>query len=230
MYPFGKENSFLHYFGTENVAQFLSLRNLVFSRSVSFDIIRYDHNYGMNFCIIGVQALATKLGNFIIDHLRFLTKSTVLSTGIYFFIGLYYSLLAKNIRYYRIDVDGNSFAGNYTGLVIANQPFYGPKMYPMADARPDDGLMDLYVIKPRPFRNALRMGNDYIHGHYERWPKFFSHYQGKRISITSDQVMPVCLDGEIFFDAAVHAELIPHALEFTGPTSIEIFGKGRPHE
>jgi diacylglycerol kinase family enzyme len=184
----------------------------------------------MNFCIIGAEALAAKLGNFIIDHLRFLSQNNVLSTGVYLFTALYYSALPKTIRYYRIDVDGNSFAGNYTGLVIANQPFYGQNMYPAVDARPDDGLMDLYVTKPARLRNALKLGSDYIHGHYERWPDIFSHYRGKRISVTSDQVMPVCLDGEIFFDATVRAELIPHALEFTGPTSIEMFGKGRPHE
>jgi diacylglycerol kinase family enzyme len=205
--------------------RFLTLRNLVFSRCVSLDVIRCGNKFGMNFCLIGVEAMTAGTKKAVIDSLKFLPCKHILTFAIYFFISLYYMAHKKNIRYYRIDIDGNSFGGEYLNILIANQPYYGKMMRPAADARPDDGFIDIYLSRPVPFHKRVKYASDYIAGRYTKWPQAVTHYRGKRVSIVSDMVMPVCLDGEMFFDTVVQAEAVPHAADFTGPIDAGFDGR-----
>jgi diacylglycerol kinase family enzyme len=225
LFPFGVENSFLHYFGKEIMERFLMLRNLVFSQCISLNLIRCGNKLGISFCLIGVEAMAAGTGNAIIDSLKHLPCRHIWTTVIYFFSNLYYMAQKKNIRHYRINIDGNSFGGEYLNIHIANQPHYGAGMRPAAGGRPDGNLIDIYVSKPVPFYQRIKYASDYISGQYAKWPQAITHYRGKRVSIISDMVMPVCLDGEIFFDTVIQAEVVPHAADFTGPAGIGSAGR-----
>jgi diacylglycerol kinase family enzyme len=90
-------------------------------------------------------------------------------------------------------------------------------MFPAIDARPDDGLLDLYLLKPVPGLSLLRMASDYVQGRYAKWPQAITHHRGKRIAVSSDQYMPICLDGEYFINAAIEYEAIPRSILFAGP-------------
>jgi diacylglycerol kinase family enzyme len=215
--PFGIENVFLHYFGKDTEERFLILRNMVFSQCISFDLIRCGSKLAAGFCLIGVEAVAAVTGRNIIEHLGLLSGKNIWTAAIYFFIALYQGSQKKNIRHYRLDIDGNSFSGDYTSIIIANQPHLGAVMYPAEEARPDDGILDIYVIKPSPSYQRIQMSIDYIKGRYAKWPRAIQHYQGKRISIVSDLVMPMCLDGEMFFNTNIQVEVVPHGMDFTGP-------------
>jgi diacylglycerol kinase family enzyme len=226
LFPFGVENSFLYCFGKDNLERFSTLRNLVFSQCISLDLIRCGNKFGIAFCIIGMEAMAAGTGRAIIDSLSFLPCGNTWTTRIYFWAGLYYLTQRKNIRHYRIDIDGNSFEGEYYTILIANQPYYGAKMCPAVDARPDDGFIDIYVSKPVSLHHCIKYASDFLKGQYTKWPQYIKHYRGKRVSIVSDTVMSVCLDGEIFFDTGIQAEVVPRAADFTGPAGISLAGRG----
>jgi diacylglycerol kinase family enzyme len=223
LFPFGIENSFLLCFGRANIERFSTLRNLVFSQCISLDLLRCGNKFGMGFCLIGMEAMTAGTGKAVIDRLNFLPCGKFWTTAVYFFFGFYYRAQKKNLRYYRIDIDGNSFGGEYLTILIANQPYYGAKMRP--EARPDDGFIDVYVSKPASFHHHIKYTADYVKGQYTKWPQLIEHYRGKRVSITSDMVMSVCLDGEMFFDMVVQAEVVPHAVDFTRPANIGFAGK-----
>jgi diacylglycerol kinase family enzyme len=227
LFPFGVTNSFLYYFGKNNIDRFLSLKNLVFSQCVSIDLIRCGNKVGAGYCLVGLEAMTANTGKAVIDSLNFLPYGNIWTTAAYLLCGLYYMAQKKNVRHYRIDIDGNSFGGEYLNILIANQPYYTATMYPAADARPDDGLIDIYVSKPIPFPQRIKCFFDYIKGQYRKWPQVVKHYRGKRVSIVSDMVMPVCLDGEMFFDTVIQADVVPHAADFTGPITIDFAG-GEP--
>jgi diacylglycerol kinase family enzyme len=225
IFPFGIHNSLLHYFGEAMVERFQTLSNLVFSRCISLDLIRCCNKFGVGFCLIGVEAMSVQMGRSIINKLKFLSSEGRWTKAIYFCSGLYYMSQKKTIRHYRIDIDGKSFGGEYLNILIANQPYYGSKMSPALDARPDDGFLDIYIAKPVPFHQRIGFVSDYMNGQYTKWFPFITHYRGRRVSITSDVVIPICFDGEMFFDTVIQAEVVPHAMNFTGPTGIDTAGR-----
>jgi diacylglycerol kinase family enzyme len=225
MLPFGIHNSFLHYFGKSTVDRFLTLSNLVFSRCISLDLIRCCNKFGAGFCLIGLEALAVQGERTLFNKLKFLPYDNIWAMIAYYCFGLYYMSQKTSLRHYRIDIDGKSFGGEYLNILIANQPYYGTKMRPAADARPDDGYIDIYVAKPIPLHQRISCIADYMKGQYAKWPQIITHYRGKRVSIISDIVIPICLDGEIFFDTVIQAEVIPHAADFAGPAGIDIAGR-----
>jgi diacylglycerol kinase family enzyme len=218
LFPFGIENSFLLCFGRANIERFTTLKNLVFSQCISLDLIRCGNKFGMGFCLIGVEAMTAGTGKAIIDRLNFLPCGKGWTSAVYFFSGFYYMAQKQNRRYYRIDIDGNSFGGEYLNILIANQPYYGAPI--SSEARPDDGFIDVYVLKPVSFYQYIKNTFKYVKGHYTKWPQLVKHYRGKRVSVASDMVMSVCLDGEIFFDMVIQAEIVPHAVDFTRPAGI----------
>jgi diacylglycerol kinase family enzyme len=225
LFPFGVENSFLYCFGKDNVERFSTLRNLVFSHCISLDLIRCGNKFGTGFCIVGMDAMTAGTGKAIINSLNFIPCGNVWTAGIYFLVALYFMAQSKSIRHYRIDIDGYSFGGEYLNILIANQPYEGARIHPAAEARPDDGFIDIYMSKPVPFHQRINYISDYVKGRYTKWPQHIKHYRGKRVSIVSDTVMPVCFDGEIFFDTVIQAEVVPHAADFTGPAGIGFAGR-----
>ncbi|MDR0761346.1 MAG: hypothetical protein LBF74_14765 [Treponema sp.] len=225
IFPFGIQNSSLHYFGQAHRERFLTLSNLVFARCLSLDLIRCGNKFGAGFCLAGMEAMSVKTGKAIIDSFKFLSCEDAWTSVVYLCTGLYYMAQKKSIRQYRIDIDGNSFGGEYFNITIANQPYCGGNMRSALEARPDDGFIDIYITKPVPLHQRIQFSVDCLKGQYTKWPHLVSHYRGKRVSITSDVVMPICFDGETFFDTAIHAEVVPHGIDFTGPIDIDSAGK-----
>jgi diacylglycerol kinase family enzyme len=94
-------------------------------------------------------------------------------------------------------------------------------MSPAVDARPDDGILDLYLVRAVPWIKLIGMALDYIRGFYYKWPHSISHFRGKIISISSDQIMSICIDGEMFYDSVIDYEVIPRAVDFACPIGID---------
>jgi diacylglycerol kinase family enzyme len=230
MYPFGVDNAFLHCLGEENLELFRSLRNLVFSTSMALDVIRCGNNYGIGFGQIGVEAAATRQGDRIIARANLLRHEQFWTPGVYAFAAIYQAIYKDPVQHYRIDIDGTTLEGEYISILAANQPYYGINMKPAVEARPDDGLLDFYLVRPVLKPAFFKMTSDYIQGHYHKWPEAIFHYRGKRISVSSNEHMTVSLDGEMFFETTVHCEAIRQALVFAYPTGIDdsagFFGQG----
>jgi diacylglycerol kinase (ATP) len=130
---------------------------------------------------------------------------------------VYHGLRKDRTQSYCVTIDGMPVNGFYTNILIANQPYYGKKMRPAIEAEPDDGILDIYLARPVPGIRFLSMAADYTQGHYYKWPNSISHFRGKGITVSSDQMMTICIDGEIFFDASIEYEVIPRAVEFVCP-------------
>jgi diacylglycerol kinase family enzyme len=227
-WPFGIDNSFLYYFGEKTIDWFRSLRNLVFSGVRALDVIRCGSNYSICSCYMGLEAVSAQYGDRIINRSGFFSQW---AGGVYFTIAMYHALKKENEQPYHVSIDGLPLNGNYISLLIANQPYYAKGMYPAVDARPNDGILDLYLLRAAPGLKIIAMASDYVKGSYHKWPHNILHFRGKTITISSDQIMSICLDGEMFFDAVVEYEVIPHAVDFVCPPGTGIgTGPGLPRQ
>jgi len=106
--------------------------------------------------------------------------------------------------------------------MIANAPCYGLSMYPAIDAHPDDGVLDVYVVKNAPKMKILRIIPGYTHGNYRKLPHMVLHYRAKKIKVTSDEVMCMSVDGEHFYGTSTEYEIIPQAVRFVCPVGIDL--------
>ncbi|MDR1933554.1 MAG: hypothetical protein LBQ57_12125 [Spirochaetales bacterium] len=221
MYPAGRINSSLQYFGQDKSYLFRSLQNLIYSGVVSMDALRCGNNYGMSLSAIGLEAMASRAGDAFINQAGLWPWRQLFVRQIYFFTAVYYALKKGSAQYYRVAIDGEAFDGEYLSVLMANQPHHRPKPPSEPDARPDDGILDIYLVRPVSKLRALRVASDYVQGQYGKWPQFISHHRGKGISISCDQFMSISLDGEPFFSTDIDCAVVPHAIDFVCPGSLD---------
>ncbi|MDR1950054.1 MAG: hypothetical protein LBQ38_11745 [Spirochaetaceae bacterium] len=220
--PMGAKNSFLQYYGDDALYFFRSFRNLIFSGTISLDAVRWGNTYGVNNCLIGVEALSYFRGGEVI------TKTHLPDDLCYKGYGAYCLLTGRAVQRYRIELDGEQIEDDYVSIMIANSPCYGKHMYPAIDASPYDGKLNVYLLKPMPKSKIIPVISDYEHGRYRKWPGFVSHHETKTLSISSDRVMPICFDGEMFFDSRVDFGIIHRGVDMVCPAEVNPNRRGLP--
>ncbi|MDR2747330.1 MAG: hypothetical protein LBB77_07790 [Treponema sp.] len=216
-WPFGIDNAFLRYFGKDRMDRFRSLRNLIFSGVSSFDLIRCGNNFGICAGFMGVEAIAARDGDRILGNSDFFPGWFVRSGVVYLSLSIYYGIEKKMVQSYQVTIDGIPLYGNYNSILVANQPYLGSGLQPAIEACPDDGLLDIYLIRPVGGVKLAALAMDYAQGRYYKWPQYISHYRGRTITVSSDRIMEICLDGEHFYDIAVEYQAVPHGLDFVCP-------------
>ncbi|MDR2052880.1 MAG: hypothetical protein LBP80_05655 [Treponema sp.] len=213
-WPFGRTNLFLQHFEANRRECFRFLRNLIFSGVASFDLIRYGNNYGICFGTMGVGALISLNMRRVVEHAGIFSG---ISDQILLAVSAYYGLKRQCEQFYHVTIDDEHWREKYISLLVANQPCYTENMRPAPDAVPDDGLLDLYLMKRPPPLRLFAVITDYIRGNYHKWPQYISHFRGKKVSISSEQVILINVDGEYFYDTTIDCEVIPRAVDFVCP-------------
>jgi diacylglycerol kinase family enzyme len=220
-WPFGIDNTFLQYFGKDQIEYFRSLRNLIFSGVSSFDLIRCGNNFGICTGFMGVEALAARNGDYILGTMDLFPSWLARSGAIYLALAVYYGSKKEIPQSYQVMIDGARLQEDYHSILVANQPYLASGLRPAVEARPDDGLLDVYLIRSMARFKVAPLALDYVQGRYYKWPRYISHYRGKTITVSSDQIMEICLDGEHFYDTVVEYQVVPHGLDFVCPDSRE---------
>jgi diacylglycerol kinase family enzyme len=166
---------------------------------------------------MGLEASAARTGEQVLEYSGLFSKFI----NVVYLTSAYYHSLKKGCeQFYRVSLDGLPLHGNYIGILVANQPYYGKGLCPAAEAEPNDGLLDVYLIRAVPPLKFWRIALDYVHGFYNKWPGYILHFKGKTLTVSSNKIMPICVDGEMFYDFVIEYEAIPHALDFVCPGGI----------
>ncbi len=101
-------------------------------------------------------------------------------------------------------------------VVVANGRLAGGGIPVAPDARPDDGLLDLVVIECGPLRRIPGLVWSLLRGrHLER--EDVRRVRAESFVLRSAPPVWVSLDGEVFGDEALEAEVVPGALRMLIP-------------
>jgi YegS/Rv2252/BmrU family lipid kinase len=207
--PYGETSDFLRIFGEGKDALFRNILSLVQQgAAIPTDVINWGVNYALNSCCIGLKtAAAGKLREAALKEGDF-----ILFSGISSFINNISTVFDKQIaaRYYRITIDDQDYSGNYSLIHIANGPYYAGKVSGLAKAAPDDGLLDVALIKSAGLLRTKWSLSRYSHG---KIPSNCITLQAKRISIQSDRQMWIQLDNEYILDTGISIKVVPHAVQ-----------------
>ena len=208
--PHGELNDFLNIFGEVKAENFRDIPSLVTANALDTDLIRWGVNYVLNSCYIGLNsAMAAKV--------RELKSS--LGKGSFFlfskisnFFNYIFTAFDKEItsQSYVISVDDVDYSGKYSLIHVANGPYYSGKKTGLFNAMPNDGLLDIALIRARGPINTMFSMRRYSNG---KRPKNGVFLQGKKITIQSDKKMWIQLDNEYIQNTDINLAVVHNATQ-----------------
>jgi len=208
--PYGEENDFLKIFGEDKVELFKDITALVQSEALPTDVIRWGVNYALNSCYIGMNSGITRRVKGMKSSLN--KGSFIIFSKISTFINQFLTAFDKNqaARKYEITIDDEDYSGNYSLIHIANGPYHSGKKTGAVDAVPDDGLLDISLIK-----SSHPLGTLFSMGRYSRGkrPKNCVYLQAKKISVQSSDNVWIQLDNEYIQDSKINLNVVPQAVQ-----------------
>jgi diacylglycerol kinase family enzyme len=218
--PYGYTNNFIRGFDKNERNLFRLMSQQYDAPVIPMDVMRCGNNYALNYCVVGIEAEAVQRAGKIRDRME---KSNLLNRWLsrQFYTLLYYAggldaCSDKKLLYqqYEINIDGEKFTGAYQGVSISNGPYYGGNMHPINDAMPNDGVLDMLTIRSKNVLRASCFFPFYVSGHYQMFPRSFTIRRGKKITIRSENILSISMDGIVFFEPELDIELLPAAVNF----------------
>jgi len=206
--PHGESNDFLEIFGDDKVELFRDIPSLVQSEALPTDAIRWGVNYALNSCYIGMNSGITKN----LKAMKLNKGSFIAFSKISSFISNILTAFDKQqaAREYEITIDDKAYNGHYCLIHVANGPYHSGKLTGASDAAPDDGLLDISLIKSSHPLNTLFSMSRYSRG---KRPRNCVVVQGKKITVQSKSRMWIQLDNEYIQDTNISLNVVPHAVQ-----------------
>lgn len=211
IFPYGSGNDFIRNFPrrrfTDVVAQLTG-------EVVAVDAIRFNGMLSLNVCNAGLDAdVAANMP-------RFKRWPGVSGSGAYI-LAIVYTFFQKLGVQSRIALDDSPPLEMETLFtVMANGRFYGGNFQGAPGADTADGLMDICIV-PRISRpRILKIIQKYQKGlHFvdRDLQEVITYAKCKKITITYNHPVTLCVDGECFQDDHIQAEMLPGAIRLILP-------------
>lgn len=149
----------------------------------------------------GVDALANRHAN----HAKVLRGSAS------YYLGGLRAVTTWRPAAYRVTVDGEEHTHRGYTVVAANSAYYGSGRLIAPDARLDDGLLDVVMIRHAPRHLFFTLMNELKTGAHVHRPEV-RILRGREIRIEADRPVPYGTDGEVDAVLPVAARVLPGAL------------------
>jgi diacylglycerol kinase family enzyme len=149
----------------------------------------------------GVDAVANRNAN----------RARLLRGSAAYYAGALRAVIGWRPASYRVTVDDTDYERRGYTVVAANSGFYGSGRHVAPDARVDDGLLDVVIIKHAPKPLFFAMMKDLESGAHVRRPQV-EVLRGREVRIEADRPLPYGADGELMGTLPVTARVLPGAL------------------
>lgn len=90
----------------------------------------------------------------------------------------------------------------------------------MPDAEPDDGLLDVLLVRDVSRATVANVVGKYRAGRYAELTEYIRHFRAKKISIHCDAPAEINLDGELLLAQDATFEVLPRAVRFFYPRGL----------
>ncbi len=207
--PLGTGNDFARALGLHGSLD-LAVRTLVEGRSRRIDLGRAGERYFINVAGCGFDAVVASRVN---RGFRLLRGTAAYVAAVLL------TLMTYRPPRMRIIVDGEQQDLRAMLCCIANSTSYGGGMRIAPDARIDDGLLDVCILKEAGAWEFLRAFPRVFRGTHTTHPKF-STRTAPRVIVMTDRLMPVLIDGEaiqLIAGTPITFEVVPKAIEVMMP-------------
>ena len=208
--PCGTGNDFLRMFN-DDISAFLNISALINGPSKKIDLIKCDKKYSINISSMGMDAeIAANMAKF--------KKIPVIGGKSAYTISLLYCMLKKIKNKFRIILeDGSIINGKFLFALAANGKWYGGGYKGAPDAKLDDGLLDIVLIKSVSRIRLLTLINTYKKGEQDKLQKIGTFLKAKRMEVISEKMAALNIDGEVSLVNRATFEIVPSAIKFFFP-------------
>ena len=210
--PKGTGNDFLKLFGPGCRALFSDLEALAAGPQAAFDLMDCNGRLGIDVVCAGVDArIAAGV------H-RYKDLRLVSGRGAYI-LSLVEHIFCKGInRPMAVEMGEFRQAEQPTALLcICNGRHYGGGFMPVADAMPDDGVLDMLRVGRVSLFTFLRLVGKYAKGRYRDYPQIIDAVHGREVSFSAREPITVVVDGEVMKDTAFTVRLSEKKVWFFYP-------------
>lgn len=222
--PYGSGNDFLRSFGTRE--EFCNLAGQLKGRRKTIDMIRTHHGYAASICSVGLDA---KVAYGIPKFRRFPFCGGALA----YKLSILEVLLGKKSIRLHIKIDETEFERDCLLVAVCNGCTYGGGFQAAPEAKVDDGVLDVMVVRSMPLSQIARILPAYQAGRHFQNGSIVPQYQGLieyfpahrveiRLSDESERMI-INEDGECSPDICLTAEVEPLAARIVLPATEGIF-------
>jgi diacylglycerol kinase family enzyme len=169
------------------------------------DTIEVESAHGRTVALGSVYAGVDALANRHANHAR------VLRGAASYYLGGLRAVATWRPADYRVTVDGEEHTHRGYTVVAANSAYYGSGRIIAPDARIDDGLLEVVMIRHAPRRLFFTLMNELTTGAHIHRPEVRT-LRGREIRIEAEQPVPYGTDGEVDAVLPVTAKVLPASL------------------
>ena len=218
--PYGHTNNFVRGFGKSEKTFFRNISRQINAPSIPMDVMRCGNNYALNHCIIGMEAESVRYAERMRQKMeKGNSFKQWLSRKLYtmlYFAGVFAARIDDRMLHQRYDmeINGENISGLFWGISAFNSPYYGGNLHPVNDAAPNDGILDLVLIRGQRFFRTYGIFPFYVAGYYKMFPGNLTLKRGQNLKLRSDDPFTISMDGVLFFETEFDIELLPSAVQF----------------
>ncbi len=214
-FPYGTGNDFCRMFGPEQKL-FQNMDAVVRGTPRPIDVIACNDRYSVNICSVGIDA---RIGTNVHKY----TSFPLFKGAIGYVISAVVEMCRGISQHMTIQVGDEVLDDSFTLACACNGRFYGGGFNPTPGAMPDDGVLDILVIKKLNLLQFALLIGKYASGHGDEMKSCLTHYRGDRVSIEFDRESVVNLDGEALYAKKVEMRLLPGAVNLIVPEGMTFF-------
>ena len=181
------------------------------------DLIDCNGRWSANICSVGIDArVGTEVHKY--GSIPFLGKASayVVSAAVNMFKGISSDMT--------IACDGFERSEKTTLVCACNGRYYGGGFNPSLHARPDDGIMDIYIVKKVNLLEFAVLIGQYAAGKADELPKYVTHLRSSgALEMTFGRTEVINVDGEAMSADHVVMRMVPKALNLIVPKGMRFF-------
>ena len=212
--PIGTGNDFLKIFGKNAKARFSDIAALAKGPQPAMDLIDCNGHLGIDIVCTGLDARIA------VDKDKY--KGVPLVTGIgAYAISAVVNVLLKGIGVPTVVDCGDLHYDGETALVcVCSGRYYGGGFMPVGDNMPDDGLLEVLVVRKVSRLTFFRLVTKYGSGKYRNYPDLIWYRQGHGVTIKGRQELVAVVDGEPVWGRELRIGLSDKKVNFFYPAGM----------
>ena len=109
-------------------------------------------------------------------------------------------------------------------VTACNGQYYGGGFRPSIDARPDDGKMEMFLVKELKLHQFAALIGKYSKGKWREIPEdMLVHFYSDNVVIETPEPVVVNVDGEALYSDHINFTLVPAGVNFIVPKNMKLF-------
>ncbi|MDR2132948.1 MAG: hypothetical protein LBP30_06330 [Clostridiales Family XIII bacterium] len=223
--PAGTGNDFVRNFAS--VRDFCDIERLIDGVAVSMDVVSYAFHdektgadrrkFALNMCNIGFDSEA-------VAWAERLKKYPFFGGGMAYIGGVGMALIRKKSLELRFSFDNGEVLRERVLLTaVANGAYCGGGFKGAPEADPRDGILDVFIAKNVTRRTFLSLLPKYHEGKHFTEPRakdILLYRRCEALCISSDELMHIAVDGEVFLTKSASFKILPSTVKFVIPAAL----------